>query len=388
MENFDLNAAVLKDNLPSYLISIHPGGRSIYLILLLLVFLILASLPLVSVQVSVTGLGIIRPIQEKTSIIAASSGIVSRVYVTEGESILKSEPLLQIRSVESRKNLQTILIELNEAEVHAMDLVGLTTVPVKVPITPEFKREYEEYLNQVDYLAMIHKQADKELSRHAGLFKGGLISEKEYDDLVFSSEKAKRELEKYLSRSLSKWQNQYYSQLAMIRELKIRIRNEEEKIRLTTIQAPASGKMIEFNGIFEGSAIQAGSIIGILSPESSLIGEFYISSQDIAFINSGQKVHIHLDAFSAREWGFVSGEVYEISSDFVMLDKQPMYRIKCKLDQSSVCLKNGYSTSIRKGMTFKARCLVRQRTLFQLLADKAENWLHPALNNQEFNLQS
>jgi len=387
MENCDLSSEVLNKNLPSYLISIHPGGRSIYLILLLLVLLILASLPLVSVQVSVTGLGIIRPIQEKTSIISASSGIVSRIFINEGETIQKSEPLLEVRSIESRKNLHTINAELREAEIHAEDLVGLTSQPVKLPKSPEYKREYEEYLQQVDYLSMIHKQADKELARHTGLFKGGLISEKEYDDLVFSSEKSEKELYNYMSHSLNQWQNQYSRQLARIRELKILARNEEEKIRLKTIQAPATGKMIEFNGIFEGSAIQAGSIIGILSPESQLIGEFYISSQDIAFIETGQKVHIHLDAFSAREWGFVSGEVYEISSDYVMLDKRPMYRIKCRLDQTSVTLKNGYSSSIRKGMTFQARCMVRQRTLFQLLADKAENWLHPALNQPEFKLQ-
>ena len=145
--------------------------------------------------------------------------------------------------------------------------------------------------------------------------------------------------------------------------------------------------MVEFDGIFEGSTIQAGSVIGILSPESGLIGEFFVPSKHIAFLDIGQKVHIHLDAFSAREWGYVTGEIFEISSDFVIQDNQPVYRIKCELDQTLVRLKNGFSSEIRKGMTFQARCLLRRRTLFQLLGDKAGNWLNPALNTQNLSLQ-
>ena len=117
------------------------------------------------------------------------------------------------------------------------------------------------------------------------------------------------------------------------------------------------------------------------------IGEFYISPRDIAFLKIGQEVHIHLDAFRTREWGIVTGVIFEISGDFVIMDNSPMYRIKCRLDRSKVSLVNGFSSSIRKGMTFQARCIVSQRTLAQLLKDKAEDWLHPALNHNELSLK-
>lgn len=387
MDNSNLTGSELMEHLPSYLISIHPGGRSVYLMLVILIMMGFVSMPLVSVRVSVSGRGIIRPKQEKARIIASSSGIVSKVYVKEGEMILKNEPLLQIRSIETQKNLHALNTELKEIEIHADDLAGLTSDPAKTPVSKELSREYEEYLHQVEYLVLILTKAESELNRHFGLFQNGLISEKEYSDLEFAAIKARKELENYTSHLRNKWQNQYFQQIAKIRELKVLVRNEEEKIRLTTIHAPATGNMIEFNGIFEGSAIQAGSVIGILSPESGLIGEFYVSSQDIAFLNIGQEVHIHLDAFSAREWGFVSGEIYEISSDFLILENIPVYRIKCRLNRTDLTLRNGYSSKLKKGMTFQARCMVRQRTLLQLLTDKAENWLHPALNRKEFSLK-
>ena len=149
-------------------------------------------------------------------------------------------------------------------------------------------------------------------------------------------------MESFRSKSLADWQEEYNVQNDRVRELQIRIRNTEEKIRLTTVYAPATGSMIEFSGIFEGSAVQAGTVLGILSPESGLIGEFYISSGDMSYIRNGQKVHLHMDAFNAREWGIVTGTVYEISSDFLLLENQPVYRAKCRLDNNDLHLRNGY----------------------------------------------
>ena len=94
-------------------------------------------------------------------------------------------------------------------------------------------------------------------------------------------------------------------------------------------------------------------------------------------------MHLHLDGFNAREWGVLQGEIYEISSDFILSQNQPVYRIKCRLQSKELNLKNGYSAKIRKGMTFQARCLVSRRTIFQLLADKTENWLNPVVNRSE-----
>ncbi len=370
------------DYLPSYLISIQPGGQAIYLITIGLIMVMLACLPLVSVQVSVSGKGIIRPIREKTRIIAASSGIVTKVYVNEGDRIIKSDPLLQIRSVETEQNLHSLNKNLQEAQDHAKDLGRLTANPLHLPSTPKYCREYEEYQNQTEYLELLHSKALRELSRNESLYRDGLISEKDYDDLVFAENKSGKEMESFKSQLLSDWQQEYYVQIDMVRELQIRIRNTEEKIRLTTVYAPATGSMIEFNGIFEGSAVQAGTILGVLSPESDLIGEFYISSGNMAYLREGQKVNLHMDAFNAREWGIVPGTIYEISSDFLMLENQPVYRAKCRFEQNDLQLSNGYSACLKKGMTFQARCLVARRTLFQLLADKTSNWLSPVMNKQ------
>jgi HlyD family secretion protein len=383
MEQADFNRDNIQDLLPYYLLSIYPGSKMIYQICLCLVIISLVCIPLVSVQVSVSGRGIIRPVQEKTRIVASASGIVADVYVEEGNLVLKSEPLLEVRSADTEDDLLSLQKERKETEIHIKDLQGLTSNPPKIPLSAEYSREYDDFIKKTEYLGLLQSKARRELSRHEGLYKNGLISEKDYDDLVFEFDKATKALENHKYRSIKNWQNECYNLLVRQRDLESRIRKTEEQIHLTTVYAPASGHMVEFNGILKGSVIQAGSVIGILSPESELIGEFYVPSRNIAYLRKDQKVQIHLDAYTTREWGFIPALIYEISSDILVVENQPVYRVKCRPERTELFLKNGYSASLKKGMTFQARCLVTRRTLFQLLTDKADKWLNPALQARE-----
>jgi len=72
-----------------------------------------------------------------------------------------------------------------------------------------------------------------------------------------------------------------------------------------------------------------------------------------------------------------SGRINEISDDFLFVEKQAVYRVKCQLDDTSLYLKNGTSGQLKKGMTFHAQCMVTHRSLLQLMWDKTDNWLNP-----------
>lgn len=386
MDSLENNSSGRPYDLPSCLISVYPGGRAVYITSLALIVIGLACLPFIRVQVAISGRGIIRPTLERTSIVSASTGIISRVFVCEGDRVRRNQPVLQIRSRETQFMLNLLTEELNETLSHAEDIKNLCSNPVVPPQTVKFRRIYEEFLDQLEYLELRHKREKTELERHKGLYSGGLISTKEYEDLIFSENRSKKEVEVYRSRTFAEWQLEQNRHIERIRELESGINKAREKIRLTTIYAPETGNLVEFSGILEGSVIEAGSVIGILSPDSDLIGEFYIPSRNMAFLRTGQEVQLHLDAFNAREWGVVRGSVTDISNDFLLMNEQPVYRVKCKLDGTEMRLRNGYSAQLRKGMTFNARCMVAKRTLFQLLTDKVSNWLMPGRNAGEVTL--
>jgi len=343
----------------------------------------LISLPLVRVQVSVTGKGIIRPRQEKANIISVTSGMVEEVYVSEGDYIKMSDPILKVRSFNAARNLQLLKMELSDTDHYIDDLKGMLSDPVNVPARQKFRTAWKEYCHHLDYLTLMYEKAHREWARQTGLHKGGLISDKEYDDLTFSKNKAKQDRVRFMSESSRAWQEDHTAYLDRKRLLTKQIQQTEEQIRRSMINAPVSGSLEEFSGIFPGSVLQAGETIGVISPDSKLIGEMYVQSKDIAYLSTGQEVSIQVDAFPSREWGMIKAEIFAISNDYIWLNQQAVYRVKCRFPNKRLVLKNGYEGELIKGMTFQARCLIASRSLFQLLTDKADDWLDPAISNQK-----
>ena len=369
-------------NLPAFLVSISTGSKAIYLLCLLLIAGVLISLPLVRVRVSVTGNGIIRPQQEKTNIIPGTSGMVEEVFVSEGEYVEKSDPILKVRSFDAARNLQLLKMELTDIDQYLADLNGLLNDPLIVPTGQKLWTTFQEYYQHLDYLELMYEKARKEWIRQSGLFKSGLISEKEYDDLTFSRNKAKQEMLRYISESRRDWQQDHTLYLDRKRTLTTQIQQTEEQIRRSTILAPVSGSLEEFSGIFPGSILQTGDIIGVISPDSRLIAEIFMPSKNIAYLTTGQEVSMQVDAFPSREWGLVKAEIYDISNDYIWIDKQAVYRVKCCFPEERLVLKSGYEGELIKGMTFQARFMIASRSLFQLLTDKADDWLDPAISSQ------
>lgn len=371
------------NNLPAFLISISPGSRAIYCLCLFLMAALLISLPLVRVQISVIGKGIIRPRQEKTNIIPITSGMVEEVYVSEGEYVEKSDQILKLRSFNAARDLQVLKMDLSDTDQYIDDLKGMLSDPVKVPFGQKFRTAWNEYCHHLEYLELMYEKANREWVRQKGLYQSGLISDKAYDDLTFSRNKAAQERAGFISESRRAWQAEYTTLSNSKRLLIKQIQQSEEQIRRSMIHAPVSGSLEEFSGIFPGSVLQAGETIGVISPDSKLIAEMYISSKDIAFLSAGQKVNLQVDAYPSREWGMVQAEIYEISNDYISLKQQAVYRVKCRLPVESLVLKTGYEGKLIKGMTFQARCLIAPRTLLQLLTDKADDWLDPSISSQK-----
>jgi HlyD family secretion protein len=88
-----------------------------------------------------------------------------------------------------------------------------------------------------------------------------------------------------------------------------------------------------------------------------------------------------LDAFNYNQWGLASGKVNEISKDIININEQPVFRVRCSLDTRFLQLKNGYRGNLKKGMTLTGRFYLTDRSLWQLLFDKIDDWMNPNNNN-------
>jgi hypothetical protein len=99
-------------------------------------------------------------------------------------------------------------------------------------------------------------------------------------------------------------------------------------------------------------------------------------------ININQDVRIQVDAYNYNEWGLLNAKVIDISDDIIIEDGSSAYfRVRCIPEKTSLSLKNGFRSEIRKGMSFNARIVLIRRSLFNLLFDKVDKWLNPYNNN-------
>ena len=119
-------------------------------------------------------------------------------------------------------------------------------------------------------------------------------------------------------------------------------------------------------------------ILGTISPDDSLvIAECYVSPQNIGLIKAGQTVLFRIDAFNYNEWGMIKGTVADIAHDFIVINNQPVFKVKCILNQRKLKLKNGYTVSLTKGLSLHSEFIIARRSLYQLIYDKADDWLNP-----------
>lgn len=125
---------------------------------------------------------------------------------------------------------------------------------------------------------------------------------------------------------------------------------------------------------------QTGSLLAVISPDSTLYAEIYVSLRNIGHISKDMPVHIQIGSFNYNEWGTVAGKVTEISSDF-MTDasgSKVFYIVKCSMDRDFLMRKNGVKGLLKKGMPVSAHLMIARRSLFNLLYQKMDDWANPS----------
>jgi multidrug efflux pump subunit AcrA (membrane-fusion protein) len=152
----------------------------------------------------------------------------------------------------------------------------------------------------------------------------------------------------------------------------------DEQKKQYILKAPIDGSVQNISGVQNGAYVFANQKIGEISPDSNLIAFCYIKPADIGLIKKGQEVRFQVDAFNYNQWGLVLGKVIDISDDIIVINNnQPVFKVKCQLSQNHLTLKNGYKGYLKKGMNFTARFKVTNRSLYQLLYDKVDDWVNP-----------
>ena len=352
----------------------------IYTTFLIGLIIAIIFLSLIKVDVYTSSRGLIKPAKERISLTLISSGKVLRSnikinkYVTKGDTLL----VLDNQNIESKLALINFNIQETLGYIHdAQYLIRAKKIRVDSLQSEIYKKEYFQYFQKLQELQTRHKKAKNNYLRNQQLFSKGVIAAVAFEDFKFDYDLAIRFLAEHRNNQYNSWQTDLTGNLNKIKELenKYQLLNESKDLYILT--APIKGTLVNVIGIEEGSLVSAGVPLAEISPDSKLIVECYISPADIGLLNTENQVKFQIEAFNYNQWGLATGKILEIGNDIEFMNETPVFKIRCTIDQSYLSLKNNYKGYLNKGMTLNAIFKITERTLFELLFDKMDNWLNP-----------
>ncbi len=365
-------------NLESHIRRNSITGGIIYISMLVMFAATLVSLPFLNFDVGIRAGGIIRPVTEKAEIKTLLPGTVESVLVSEGQEISAGSPIICLTKDHLIAQMKNHVYRIRELNIFCRDLAMLLKDSCVSTVSGMYTSIYDEYTDKREYLKSKLNKSVREYKRYETLFMQDLVSEKEYDDLKHEMDLVNKELAKLKSTYAQKWQEEidrYGQEIKMRRSQMAKLKND---IRLTTVKSPVSGTVEIFSGIYPGSRLIAGETIAQVSPSSSLVAETYVAPGDIGHISVGQHVKLRIDAFNYSGCEAIDAVVSSVGSDFMLINQEPAFRVRCEMEKDWVKLGTGNPGKLKKGMTFRARFIVANRSAAQLIFDRVNDWINPS----------
>jgi len=245
--------------------------------------------------------------------------------------------------------------------------------------TSLYRRRFFEYQENFNKFKKETEQAQKAFERNKQLYKQQVIAKAKFENKKYNYEMAKSELLSYREQCYSQWENELEKYRLESKKLQSKILRLKEEKAQYIITAPIKGVIIQYSGLEKGNFVTPNQIIAKISPTENLLVECYIDPSDIGLLRKEMPVKFQFDAFNHNQWGLGHGKILNISEDIVQINNTPKFIVKCSLKEKELTLKNGYKGKLKKGMTLTGRFQITERTLYQLLYDKIDDWLNPNL---------
>lgn len=397
---------IIKNSTENYSSELRTSDRIIYLSVILFLFVAFGLLPFLTVQVTTQSQGVIRSGSEDNSVSTVVSGEVLSCRITENQAVNKGDTLLvvgtdrldeEIKLSFTQQNEESLIInDLNlllnndNSTIHGQtdginisegstrpSVINLHSVEMKVLMSPVLRQDYLLYSGKLEEQKTQLMLAESEYKLAETLFNKGITPKHDFEKITHQYQFERTKYSTIQAQQLTQWQERLKQSKMRFEDLSAKIKQLRTEKKQYFLTAPITGTIADFTGIKGGNFILPNQQIARITPESDLLVECLISPSDIGLIEKDMPATFQLHAFNYNLWGSATGKVNEISNNVVTINNHPFFRIKCQLDQSFLQLKNGHKGNLKKGMTLTGRFKISERTLFQLLYDKADDWLNP-----------
>jgi HlyD family secretion protein len=160
-----------------------------------------------------------------------------------------------------------------------------------------------------------------------------------------------------------------------ISELNSQISGTEQTLKYQALYAPVGGTVFDlkaYPGYVPPAGQNAEPILKIV-PDDQLIGEVFITTKDIGFVQKGMIADVRIDTFPFSEFGDVKGTVSSIGSDALEPDHTyDFFRFpaKIELERQDFTIR-GKNIPLQSGMSISANIKIREdRTVLSLFTEQ------------------
>ena len=376
-------APLAADCVEAHLARHAPTGHALYLTILTLTLGAGAALPIVQFPVTVQATGVIRPSVERQEARAAEGGVVRSVFVRDGQHVRGGDTLLVLDggSVAARLAAADSIARLRTDEL--ADLTTLLDAGDSAVASGNLKTAYRRQQSR-EHIAVIAElmsraaTAQGDAARLHALLARGFAAPEQVERQNASARMAAAAIREQVERMRSAWADAH----ARIADEVWRLSAERAELRDAlgrhAVIAPVEGTVEMAASLSPGSVLQRGERVATLSPNTELVGEAALTARDIALVRRGTPVRLMIDALNYREWGVIDATVVDVADDAALRGDEPTFRVRFHLARSELHLRSGQRAFLGKGMTFRARFVIAERSLLQLLFDGLDDWLNPA----------
>ncbi len=354
-------------------------SQVIYVVFVLAILIIGCCLPLFTISISVKSPALIRPTSEISAIRSLVNGRIKQSFIIENKAVKKDETLYMIESEVMTERETLLFSKIDDIKLFVSDFKNLLSKDPnpKVIYSPMLRQSFFSFQQRVQESTTRYNKVLNDYNRNVKLHDEAVIADSEFENFTFELDKAKNDLELVRQNQLGQWQTELRTLERELLDLQGQLSQLQKEKENLTIKAPVSGNIQNIAGIYAGSMVFANQDLAQISPDTSLIVESFVNPNDIGLLQKNMPVRFQVDAFNYNQWGLATGKVLEISNDVHIVNERPVFKVKCLLDKEYLQLKNGYKGYLKKGMTLQARFMVTERTLWQLLYDKVDDWINP-----------
>lgn len=327
---------------------------------------------------------------------AMRAGTIEEVFVAEGESVAKGQPLLQITAThrdgegQSVAGRQLALLRERQALLkqrieHARASAEDRDQQLKADIAG-LKVQIEETAAQLILQEQLAASAQESLQSFEPLLRKNYIADVEYErqhqavlieqakvrrirqtltSLKSDLERAKLEREALPSEAEESVRG-LKAELANVRSRQAQIEGESKR----TLTAPIAGRVTALQASAGRLANPQIPLMTILPKGAELEAEVYVRSRAMGFVEPGQSVRLLYDAFPYQRFGSHDGEIFSVTKTiFAPGDvnapfniQEPVYRVVVKLGHQHIDA-YGDRVPLQAGMTLQANIMLDRRTL-------------------------